>query len=910
MSGLHEQSLAERGEYTALAALAHHTNQGAALAHLVANARDPEALGWVVALISQKLPPQRPAQDQRNNQAATVQQLTDNLPEGLCIPADLRESLEEFVLTVAPLAPQNQRSGQPQQSWPRGEAQALILGQLDAGDEAALELAEAVLDEGESEANVEESALALLGRSQDLERRSVIFKHTDDLSPGERLSPLTLLKQPLHEPEEETLVELLDEALPIRNTGGGNNQALEDLRSHARTLAGKLSAEKLEELLRCQAESNGSQQLLSGYSFVSRLWPDKLKHLLSAGLPDAATVQLVAQAAAQMQLDPLLELGRWSYGKLDDETLVPVLQKVSDYTERQRTSEEHSKCVRALLEFALSTDDAEVAQTCANHLSEGDLRKFPRSHVPSGVRAGRLGRVCASALAREDEELSQDVAFWIRRFKEDRLRQALLEGIGHQEDELGMEVNLGFLGSRVLGYSQAARTLCSMDGGGTALLAAEKSSDPKEWVLWVAEVAVEELDEEALDTVGKGCSWLSLTEEQYGRLIAAYSRRPEVLLDESARALDSLGRPEAEMIPPRLLRELLEAALEHPAADLASRLEYGSSHYLGQMLDQRGRALHETALKFAEGLPPDADLVELLVSKRDTTQGLGESFKRVLEAYAQQLVAQASNTTLEADPRIQALTLASRAEPTLAREAAFGLCEAGDVEIRRAASDVLATTKSAEGDEEHLQTLLGEETDGITYSKLEAAIRNVKSGDIQEAIRHLWNLVDREPDGTCTAEVLLPGGWRRDSFIECVDIARARSGGEPSGYIGSLITLTELIVEVALVARYDATGDPNQSLRDNEVGLIRRNDPTKPDAGALIVRQQLVQGEFGWFQEVGSLRHMRSVHPEPANSTTPLTITPADVAVADGLFTAILSGWHASMLETRRLASETSPSGQ
>jgi hypothetical protein len=68
--------------------------------------------------------------------------------------------------------------------------------------------------------------------------------------------------------------------------------------------------------------------------------------------------------------------------------------------------------------------------------------------------------------------------------------------------------------------------------------------------------------------------------------------------------------------------------------------------------------------------------------------GLAEPFRRVLGAHAQELVATASDTSLEAGQRVQALTLASRAEPTVARETAFELCKANSALIRRAAAEV------------------------------------------------------------------------------------------------------------------------------------------------------------------------------------------------------------------------------
>jgi hypothetical protein len=139
----------------------------------------------------------------------------------------------------------------------------------------------------------------------------------------------------------------------------------------------------------------------------------------------------------------------------------------------------------------------------------------------------------------------------------------------------------------------------------------------------------------------------------------------------------------------------------------------------------------------------------------------------------------------------------------------------------------------------------------------------------------------------------------------CVDQARGRSGGEPTGYIDSLITLLELIVEVALVARYDATQDPAQSLSLKEVKLVRAIDIAKPKAGDLVNRQQLLQRGFGWFHQVASLWNLRSVHPERTSSASPQTVTHADIPVAEGLFREVLSGWRTSMLESRKLVQQS-----
>jgi hypothetical protein len=140
--------------------------------------------------------------------------------------------------------------------------------------------------------------------------------------------------------------------------------------------------------------------------------------------------------------------------------------------------------------------------------------------------------------------------------------------------------------------------------------------------------------------------------------------------------------------------------------------------------------------------------------------------------------------------------------------------------------------------------------------------------------------------------------------VESVDTARASFGGEPKGYINSLITLSELIVEVALVARYDATKDSSQSLKPHEVELVRNDDPAKPDAGELVHRQALLQNAFGWFHHVASLRTLRSVHPKRRGPVSSRTVTQSDVPVAEGLYREILSGWRASMLDIRRLGQQ------
>lgn len=150
------------------------------------------------------------------------------------------------------------------------------------------------------------------------------------------------------------------------------------------------------------------------------------------------------------------------------------------------------------------------------------------------------------------------------------------------------------------------------------------------------------------------------------------------------------------------------------------------------------------------------------------------------------------------------------------------------------------------------------------------------------------------------ARILLPDpGW--DSrFVECVDRARRRRGGEPGGYVDALITLAELLVDEAIVERHDA--DPSRSpvKKANEIEAIRNNSPAKPDCGQLIQRQNLQQA-LSWFAHVIVLRGVRGAHPAPAGSTDPVRVGEEEVGHADRLFMDIVLGWTQSMNETRSL---------
>jgi hypothetical protein len=378
--------------------------------------------------------------------------------------------------------------------------------------------------------------------------------------------------------------------------------------------------------------------------------------------------------------------------------------------------------------------------------------------------------------------------------------------------------------------------------------------------------------------------------------VTALRRRPYALLTETNAALASLLGPEADVITNDKLEELLQAALESGAESLTRSVGDQAYKYLEALFSTTSRTIHGLAREWAAQMPPDETLVDLIVRTDESTVGSEEQFARIRKTLADKLVAEALNPAEGWQARGDSIELAQRAEPAVARKAALELCGSGPAEFRRRAAQVLSTTRPSTGDEDKLDHLLEGESDTQARQDLVRAKRKLISGSVEIALENLRRLVGLEPEAEPGADVLLPDADWHDAFVANTDKARARADGEPSVYIDALITLAELMVEQAVIARFDA--DPSHApVKPKEVEPLRHNYRTKPDVGALLERQHLKK-VFPWFPEVIVLRKLRGAHATPSGTTKPLSLAQKHVAEAEGLFSGIVEGWEHSMLES------------
>lgn len=499
-------------------------------------------------------------------------------------------------------------------------------------------------------------------------------------------------------------------------------------------------------------------------------------------------------------------------------------------------------------------------------------------------------------------------------YGDDADRALFLEGLLEAETAAAGEAgaplpwpfDLGFLATEVLAYPRSMRVLARAGHDRELVETAEKLGAAGVW-LDVADATVEHLDDDSLAAVMDALGWFNLDAGRYGRYVAALRRRPYALILEASDALASLSQ--AETASAAHLQEVLEAALdaaqEAGPGDLEALSGGEGLDRLQRLLRRREKRLRRLALRWAEILEPDEDLISLLVERRTAARSEEDrqGLTKVLRGHALSLASRAKDTSLGWEERAGALGLALLADGGVARDAAFALAETPDAHLRSAAAQALAATEGRPEDEQTLRDLLDNEGDSAVAEGLQAALRNISSGNVPQAVENLFVLVGL-PEVEADPRVFVPAGEWDARFVECVDSARRRRGGDPGAYVGALNRLAELLVEEAVVERHDA--DPETSPLGKkgvaQAEAIRANRRSKPDLGDLIRRPTLMEA-FPWLHHVHVLRAMRDAHPSPVGSMVPVRVEDNDAAHAQRLFRDVVEGWTASMQETRNLRS-------
>lgn len=919
IAGLKVEALAEAREYTALAALAHTANDVRALGALAAASGESEAAFrwmWTIATAG--------PQQQR------WEQVRQDLGEGIRVPENLRDAVTRFVLEPVPeqVQQQMQQYQQRQQpSDPRREVQALMLMRLDPTTPFARDLAGSVLGQemGRLPNGVRQAAFTVLGSSGVAADRELVFEHTDDFLARERLRPLSALSVSYSEVEAERITNILREALPIGQSPARTYPGEPPPQTYwteSRQITARLPAANISELLQ-EPWTRTSSQLtnLLDSKFVSEMGLQKLKVLLTLDLSEPVLKQLLEVSSQTLPSEELADLGRFTHEKLSPELSSPIRSRLSSYARpAQRRGSPRSvvgeDALAALQDFALLCDDWAAARTYAESMQTQELVGAARHVVETGAQPRRFGRVARALLKRDAQTFKDDVWDAVFVFEDDSQRALFLRSILEPEEATGDETpdvggqgeispgpDFTFLATAVVGYRQSIRVLA--DGGyGQALVDAARRTDiPIGECLLVAEAAIGELDDAAVDGLMTELHWSAMELGDYQGYVVALTRRHGTLLKETEKALGSLSGPEADVIAPEKLVVLLSAALETGVEDSAEDDVWNLGTVIGRPIEHLQRlfgtpsiALHDLAREWTERLTPSEDLVRLIVRTDAATVGSKEEFGRVRQTLAGKLVAETQSPVNDWERRGESLELASEADPGIARQTALALGGTGPADFRWQVSKVLADTDAREGDEEVLRRLLERETNARVRDKLTVALRNITSGSVQRAVQNLYGLVGLDSDGVPDAELLVPDEEWHETFIANVDKARQRRGGDSDAYIHSLVILAEFVVDQAVIARFQS--DPgNGSAKEREVEALRRNRSTKPGTGALLERQQ-AQSVFPWFNEVIVLRRLRNAHPSPTGSTRPLVLGDDEVVEANALFRRILLGWETSMQDS------------
>jgi hypothetical protein len=531
------EQLGAAKEWAVLAALASLADRPDAVGVLAAAADREPAFRWMWAVASSGGP-------------RHWQQITANLADGIKVPEDLRDAVRNFVLTPAPQQGTTYLGHQQPNSVvqdPRREAQVHLLTKLDPQTNLAREVATVILEaEGERYwPQLRYAAFDVLGGSKRKHDRLAVFEYSKGLAAQERLRPLIGLSTPYSDQEQDRLLAVLKQALPVVGPHVAGGPGPETYWQWGRELSARLSVDSLEELLREPwVERANEQPRLFGGDFIRRLGPEKLKALLALDLSESVRRHLVSSAAEQMPLEEQAEFGRWSHANLDPEWSQPLRSRLSASVQPSRygpRSPQSESILAALQDFALMCDDAKTLADYVARLEPGEASAMAENALASESDPRRLGRIAGELLRRDAEAFGPDVEAIVDLYPENTGQSVFLTGLLDAEKDWGKAFDLTFLGPRVLRSPNSIALLAEAGYSRSVAWAALQSDAPARNCVLAAEAAIKHLDDVALQDVMEKCDWSSLDLALYRRYVGALRRRPYVLFMETAAALASLS---------------------------------------------------------------------------------------------------------------------------------------------------------------------------------------------------------------------------------------------------------------------------------------------------------------------------------------------------------------------------------
>jgi hypothetical protein len=371
------------------------------------------------------------------------------------------------------------------------------------------------------------------------------------------------------------------------------------------------------------------------------------------------------------------------------------------------------------------------------------------------------------------------------------------------------------------------------------------------------------------------------------------AEHPDMAYGQVAEMVDTLNGPEAGHVPLPVLARSVRATVSSGMSRLPGELAPAA---ISTLIRSEDDDVLTAACEWASTLDigaADHDLVSTVISVDDMHSIKHADLTALRTRMAAQLLARAGDQSRGADERVQHLQLAATANPQAARAAAFDLAESGVPDVRLAAADILATVPGTYNEEARIRALLRAAKTVPLTAKLTDAMNRLKSPGVAEAIDGLVGLLGLvHPASKLQPANLIRDHEDHDRFIAAVDEVRSTNGttSNVKPFINAGVVLADLLVDFIVVA----CGDTGAGVNAKELKAIRENAAGRPDAGALVNRQQLLQ-LFDWFPQVATLRKRRTAHPSPAGSRTPVAVSDSDHAYARNLLADIVAGWIDSM---------------
>lgn len=950
LGDLTPEQLALTGQWTALAALAHHNGLDdigvQALRQLARHAGTREVFRWLWAVLA----------DQPREAWGEL----SHLPRGLRVPADLVQAVAAEVITP------------PSQRHRRAQAHTDLLHALDPQDAGTVQIAWAVLDPTASASeSVVDAAVGLLGQCRALEVRDQILSAATAAARAQppqtqRRAELVAALAPPLSPAEATAAfdafHALTEArgamaLWDRPDDPQSWQLLQRLLANLPLdlLGQVLGARWLDEedladkVLTPDFLADLGQPVLSGLLEVwTSLAPPALQALTTAlpelrgRLVDPAAIELIEHAhhvlpetalgslrdrlaamasegalfAREIGDAPSRQQRQWAVLALQRAALAsppgwtPPPVPSEDTGDQASHDEQVRQWLRELSEPASQPTPAEreavpehlALKAWTSALLPGEFSQVVLSGL-SDVQLVRLGmgagllvlRGQRAAYEGDDYSLQavgSDLATVATGMDDERLA-ALLSGYftvaTSVTEVLVAAILAGPLSTRVAAYHAPAPT------AELVVVTKAKTSPltlPLERDLDVLEVTASSSHLGSVTALARSLDWVAIEQRGLlGRAAAALKPHPASLREAITQAVRSQHGPGHQAASPARLHALLEPVLD-AAVPTGIRDEYEDTATLVEILiDAADPALHALAGRWLEHAAPTEAVVRLAIRADQDTALSPSPYAGARTALAQALCARGLDSSLDVEERGRALKAAADLDADAARQAALQLVSTAPRPLRRVAAQVLVSTPSVADQAEALAALASTQSDRPTRDLLEKARRQVTSDSTDQALTNLLTFLSLDSGyGDLMVGVLLPLADWHATFVTWVDNVRASAADAPHNYVNTLIVLADLLAEQAIAHTWMASSNTRTAGRASD--LLGHNG--KEDIGGLV-RQQALLADMPWLSHLASLRDLRTAHPTGRGSTTPLVITDQDAITAVALTRRVTEGWVATM---------------